>query len=65
MSNDKEKKQQLTKLKPKKYRVYGIFNFTKKKLVYVNLDMDAVKFEYDLEYNTEDYDIISFDIILT
>ena len=66
MSTDKQKKQQLEALKPRKYRIYGIFNFVERKLVYVDLDMDKVVFEFDLEgYDEENFGIVSFFVMLT
>lgn len=66
MSTDKQKKQQLEVLKPRKYRIYGIFNFVERKLVYVDLDMDKVVFEFDLEgYDEENFGIVSFFVMLT
>lgn len=60
-----QKKQQLQKLKPRKYRIYGIFNFKDRKIVYVDLDLDKIEFEFDLEgYDPETHDIVSFDIML-
>ena len=65
MSNDKEKKQQLKELKPRKYRIYGIFNFKTRKLVYVDLDMEKVEFEFDLEgYDEDECGIVSFFVLL-
>ncbi len=65
MSNDKEKKQQLKELKPRKYRIYGIFNFKKRQLIYVDLDIDKVEFEFDLEgYDDEEYGVVSFFVLL-
>ena len=55
----------LGKIKLKKYRIYGIFDFETQRIVYINLDMNSVKLEYDIEdYDEERYDIIFFDIIL-
>jgi len=60
-----DKKQQINKLNPKKYKIYGIFDFNSNKLVYIDLDIEKVMFEFDLEgYNIEQYDIISFNIVL-
>lgn len=65
MSTDKQKKQQLEELKPRKYRIYGIFNFVERKLVYVDLDMEKVVFEFDLEgYDEENFGIVSFFVML-
>jgi hypothetical protein len=56
----------LEKYGPHSYTIYGIFNFQIEKLVYVNLDFDKVMFEFDLEgYSSEQFDVISFDVILT
>ena len=63
--NKKTEKTKLLKLKPKKYRVYGIFNTKKEKLIYVNLDVEKVKLEFELEGYDDDYDIISFDVVIT
>lgn len=66
MNSDKNKKQQLKDLKPKKYKVYGIFNFQLEKLVYIDLDADKVVFEFEIEgYKLDEYDIVSFDILLS
>lgn len=46
------KKPNLRNKKLKEYRIYGIFNYTKNKLVFVHLDKEQV----DLEYNLGDYD---------
>lgn len=62
----KNKKNKLDKLTPDKYRIYGIFNFKTNKLVYVNMELEQAELEFDLEdYNPEQFDIVSFDIILT
>ena len=59
------KQEQLGKIKLKRYRVYGIFDFQNERLVYVGLDMEAVQLEYDIEeYNEEQFDIVSFDVLL-
>jgi hypothetical protein len=64
MGTDKQKKQ-LDKLKPRKYRIYGILNFVERKLVYVDLDMEKVVFEFDLEgYDKENFGIVSFIVVL-
>lgn len=52
-------------LKLKEYRIYGIFNFKTKKLLYVNLDLDQTELEYGLgDYDEDTCDIISFEVIL-
>ena len=66
MSTDKEKKQQLEVLKPRKYRIYGIFDFVGRRLIYVDLDIEKVSFEFDLAgYDPDNYGIVSFAVILT
>jgi hypothetical protein len=61
--NNKQK--QLQSLKPRKYKIYGIFNFRQKKLVNVDLDMDKVLFEFDLAgYSEESHDIVAFEVLL-
>lgn len=65
MSTEKQKKQQLESLKPRKYRIYGIFDFVGRKLIYVDLDIDKVSFEFDLAgYDPENFGIVSFGVIL-
>lgn len=66
MKHDKpKKKRQLNKLKPNQYRIYGIFDFDKKKLIYVNMSEEEVELEFDLVgYDEDRYDIVQFDVIL-
>ena len=60
------KENQLQKLDPNAYRIYGIYNFRTEKLMYVNLELDKVMLEFDLEgYDRESYDIVLFDVVLT
>lgn len=60
-----KKKAQLKKLKPSLYKIYGIFDFTEKKLVFVHLDLEKVELEFDLEdYDGERYDVVEFDVCL-
>lgn len=57
--------EQLGKIRLKRYRVYGIFDFENERLVYVGLDIESVQLEYDIEeYNEEQFDIVSFDVLL-
>ena len=63
MKNSKDNSQLLGK--PKKYKMYGIFNLKTKRLTYVSLDMEKTSFEYDLEgYGDNNCKIVSFNIIL-
>ncbi len=65
MNIDSSKGKKLTKLKPKQYRIYGIFSFETKELVFVHMNMEKVTFEFDLEgYNESKFGIISFDVWL-
>jgi len=53
------------KLKPLKYRIYGIFDYQNDSLIYINLNKDDVDLEFALEnYNKDRYEIISFDITI-
>ena len=59
------KQEQIGKIKLKRYRIYGIFDFQNDLLIYVGLDLDGVQFEYDIEdYDEERFDIVSFDVLL-
>ena len=61
----KTKKGQLEKLKPKRYRIYGIFNFKTNKLIQVSMDIESVDLDFDIsDYDTEVFDIVSFDVLL-
>lgn len=61
----KNKKKVLAEIKPKDYRIYGIFDFEKKVLVYVHLNEEQVDLEYELEgYTDARYDIVEFDVRL-
>lgn len=56
----------LSKVPPKEYTIYGIFDFKGQALVHVGLDLDKVVFEFEMEgYDEENYDVISFDVVLT
>lgn len=51
--------------KPKKYQIYGIFNFKTKRLIYVNMDLEQIELEYGLgDYDEESCDIVSFEVAL-
>ena len=60
-----KKKKLLETVKPKKYRIYGIFDFQTKKLLYINLDAEMVDLEFKLSgYDEDRYDIVEFDVLL-
>jgi len=64
MSNRK-KSDQLSNLKPRRYRIYGIFNFKTNKLIYVNLDQELTELEFDMSnYDLEIFDVVSFYVLL-
>jgi hypothetical protein len=47
------------------YKIYGIFDITNKKLLYVSMDLEPVELEFDLEsYDTGKYAVVSFGILL-
>ena len=59
----KPKKTSDKNLKFKEYRIYGIFNFKSKKLLYVNVDLDQTELEFGLgDYDETVCDVISFDV---
>jgi hypothetical protein len=58
------KDKRMVKVKPKRYRIYGIFNFKTRKLVYVSLSLDLVEFEFGLGEYGENCGTVSTDIIL-
>ena len=61
----KNKQDLLNKIKPKNYRVYGIFDFDIKKLIYIHLDEEQVELEFELSgYDSERYDIVEFNVRL-
>lgn len=61
----KPKKASDKKLKFNEYRIYGIFNFKTKQLLYVNLDLEQAELEFGLgDYDDTICDIISFEVIL-
>ncbi len=61
----KKKREKLTNVKPKKYRIYGIFNFKTEELISVDMDWDKITLEYDLaNYDPNQFDIVSFDVML-
>ena len=64
-NNKNEKRKVLKNLKASTYKIYGIFDFQEKKLVYVHLDEEQVELEFDLsDYDSDRYDVVSFDICL-
>jgi hypothetical protein len=59
------KKAILKSLKPSTYKIYGIFDFQEKRLVYVHLDVEQVELEFDLEdYDGDRFDVVSFEVCL-
>jgi len=61
----KKKKDLLDKIKPRDYRIYGIFDFQKKQLIYIHLDEEQVELEFELSgYDEERYDIVEFNVRL-
>jgi len=63
MNNNKDK--HLSKIKPRRYLIYGIFDFETDMLVYVNMNVEQTEFEFEIgDYNTDKFDIISFYVLL-
>ena len=64
--DDKHKKQSVLKqLQPEVYLIYGIFDFKRKKLVYVSLDAEEVDLKFDVEdYNEAEFDTITVKIMV-
>jgi len=61
----KDKKHILEKISTRDYRIYGIFNFDKKELIYINFDLEQVELEFLLScYDDTIYDIVEFNIRL-
>jgi len=59
------KHERLSKLKLRRYRIYGIFDFKAGKLIYVNMDIDQTELEFDMgDYDLDQYDIILFYVLL-
>jgi len=54
----------LKKLHPKTYQIYGIFDFSKKKLIYVSLDYDEIELQFELGDYGDNFDIISFTVMV-
>ena len=49
--------------KPKIYQIYGIFNFKKKKMLYVSLDLEQTELEFGLgDYDDNTCGVISFTV---
>lgn len=66
MIDEKSEKQHLLKLKPRKYRIYGIFHFKTNTLIHVDLDLESITFKFGLDdYDEDEYDVVSFDILIT
>ena len=62
---DKKKECILKKLRPKTYHIYGIFDFTADKLIYVSMDYDEVELQFEMADYGEGFDIIKFDVMVT
>ena len=63
--SNKPKKALVKPPKLKEYRIYGIFNFKTKKLLYVSIDLEQTELEHGLgDYDEDICDIISFGVIL-
>ncbi len=59
------KKKILKALKPSAYKIYGIFDFDKKALVYVHLSLEQVELEFGLErFDGDQFDIVTFEVDL-
>lgn len=57
------KKKSTKAKKTKSYRIYGIYDFKKNRLVQVSLKREDVEMEYEFEgYELPQFDIISFKI---
>ena len=62
----KTKNAALSKVSPKKYTIYGIFDFNTQSLILVGLDLDEVVFEFEMEgYDEEKFDVISFEVVVS
>ena len=61
----KKKIQKLKNLKPRQYRLYGIFNFKTNELIYVSIDEESAEMAFDLNNYNADHDIVSFEVLLT
>lgn len=55
----------LKKLRPQIYQIYGIFNFSTKKLIFVSLDYDEVELQFEIGDYGEDSDIICFTTVVS
>ena len=65
MDNKQRKQSVLKELQPEVYLIYGIFDFKRKKLVYVSLDEEEVELKFDVEdYDEDDYDVITVKIMV-
>lgn len=59
------KEKLLEKIKPRDYHIYGIFDFKKKRLVYIHLDREQVDLEFELSgYNPSQFDVVEFTVRL-
>lgn len=61
----KTKKDAFSKVLPKKYIIYGIFDFNTQSLISVGLDLDEIVFDFELEgYDEDKFDVISFEVVV-
>ena len=65
MKKKTTKRKPLPKIELTRYCIYGIIDRHTNKLVYVSLDQDAAEDELDFgEYDQDDFDLVSFEILL-
>ena len=65
MKKKTAKRKSLPKIELTSYCLYGIIDGNTNNLVYVSLDQLAVEDEFDFgEYDQDNFDIVSFDILL-
>jgi len=66
MKKKLKKRKVLPKIEPTSYCMYGIIDRHTDKLVYVSLDQNSAEDELDFgEYDQDDFDLVSFNIILS
>lgn len=64
--SDKNKKSKLKKVIPKKYRIYGIFDFKSEKLIDVSMDKEELELKFDIDgLDDNQFGVVLFDVILT
>lgn len=65
MDKSRKTAAKISVVKSKKYRIYGIFDFKKKKLLSVDLSLEHIELEYDLgDYDKDNCNVIEFEIFL-